>query len=104
MSFRLGFEHSSTGFSIGGPFRRQNGSLQSDFLGVKMGTPKQSLSDTPVARGGTASETGSQEHGKLDDSSTFLRHFPAGEAGAGTLPNIMRHLGSPRGGHFLSVF
>ncbi len=105
MSFRLGFEHASTTFSIGGPFRRPNGSLQSDLFECQNGYPKIIAFGHPTRPGGAPPrEHGSREHGKLDDSSAFLRHFPAGEAGAGILPNIMRDLGSPRGGHFRSGF
>ena len=140
MSFRLGFEYASTSFSIGGPFRRPNGSLQSDLFVCQNGYPKTIAFGHPSRPGGravSASERvppersfwvskwvpqnnhfrtppspggappwkqGSRKHGKLDDSSTFLRHFPAGEAGAGTLPNIMRDLGSPPGGSLSEWF
>ncbi len=105
MSFRLGFEYASTRFSIGGPFRRPNGSLQSDLFGCQNGYPKTIAFGHPSRPGGAPPrKQGSREHGKLDDSSTFLRHFPAREAGAGTLPNIMRDLGSPPGGSLSEWF
>ncbi len=113
MSFRLGFEYASTSFSIGGPFRRPNGSLQSDLFGCQNGYPKTIAFGHPSCPGGhrlgnrstVNLTTRSREHGKLDDSCAFSRgDFGRLENGswqpvsAGTLPNIMRDLGFPPGG------